>query len=163
MNANWQSYIVRSIQKAMVDAAAFTAGTPSDGVYKVFFDGMRVNPEDYTTFVAHNIGDVRWQPSRARFRMGTVGVTLNCISDTSTDIHRIDEIVGAAMAVYDRVSLAIMDYPAASPVQIGWIRFTEADVTSTVVQENITGETGGGAVQIDQRNIAFTGRIEIDT
>lgn len=150
MNASWTEYVTRSLQKAFADA--FSA-------CDVFYGGQLFNPSFYDALCVHNIDGPRWTPGRDGFREGTVAVSVGCFVAKTADVHRLDEIAGAAAAAIDRAQVRVYDYPSGEPSALGWVRMREAEIERIVLSESISGAAGDGEVPLRHASVMTDGIV----
>lgn len=134
MNALWDSYILRSLQKHVADAYTATA---------IYYEGQRADPARVSEWAVLMIDGPRWRPSSSPHRQADLTISIGCFCRLTSDVHRVREIAGAAVAALMRKTVTIYNYPAdpASQVGGGTVRLFDAELAAVRPSE---GHTGGG-------------------
>lgn len=154
MDANWNAYIIRSLQKHFADNYSETP---------VYYDGQKFDPAAVSEWAQFHVSGPNWTASRNGFRFASVTVSVNCFVRQSADVHRVGEITGKVAAAIDRASVKVYDYPAGTPAQLGWVRLADSE-TVTVGEPLMAGSTGtGGAVPLLQVNVSADGQVQMST
>jgi len=154
MDANLGQYVIRSIQKAFLDAyGSFT---------DAFFTCQKRDYGLCSEWVDMDLAGPRWNPSRSNFLLGEISITVHCFVHQTASIHRINAISGKVASWLANTAARIYTYPADEPEAIGWVRFGEADARRVDVLAEIHGQQGGkAAVPIEHEIVTAEGRLEI--
>lgn len=154
MNANLQSYVVRTVQKTFIDAFSLDV--------RVVMEGQKFNPGDDEEYVELYVRGPEMQPANGSVLIGALSVDAVCTVPRTADAHRIDEVTGAAMAALHGKTVQLMDYPAATPAQAfgGWIRLFDAKSTPRPLTDS-HAYGGGDEVPVRQVNVSVEGKVEL--
>jgi len=154
MNASWNAYTIRSLQNALDSASGFGGS----GI-AVIHMGQKRDRSALAEWVELDVLGPAWVPGRAGFREADLTISVGCFARLSGDVHRVDEIAGAVAVVFDRVAIALKNYPASPATAVGWVRFRETEIT--VVGKPLSGSPGD--VPVCLVDVSAEGRIEIET
>lgn len=151
MNALWNTYIIRTIQKEFDDAYA-SATAVSHG-------GEKFDPSRVSEWVDLQILGPRWLPTPSSYRKAEVTISVACLARQSADVHRVDEIAGLVSAALMRKNWVLKDYPVGTPTQVNgaMIRLRETETAHLGTYEGV------GNVPVNQANVTVDGTVEITT